>query len=192
MPSCKNYCQNTDAVGELAFRKGLRVVLLRVRHDGCGIQANERRIHHAQLIQLPHQAGHDRFQRTVVQLPQKTVIRPVGREWLHDVEPAVVGNEPVIVQIIHQICDLREAFAFHNDKSTDHGFFGEAPPPGCRSGQREVQAAEKLVVEHGGALGCEQRHILNDFLSVDSGQPLSGWFSLKSILPEWGAAFYII
>jgi hypothetical protein len=40
-------------------------------------------------------------------------------------------------------------------------------------------------------LGCEQRHILNDFLSVDSGQPLSGWFSLKSILPKRGSAFYI-
>ena len=66
-----------------------------------------------------------------------------------------------------------------------------APPPGCRSGQREVQAAEKLVVKHGGALGCEQRHILDDFLSVDSGQPLSGWFSLKSILPKRGSAFYI-
>jgi len=50
---------------------------------------------------------------------------------------------------------------------------------GCRPGQREVQAAEKLVVKHGGALGCKQRHILNDFLSVDSGQPLSGWFSLN-------------
>ena len=179
-------------LGELAFRKGLRVVLLRVRHDGCGIQTNERRIHHAQLIQLPHQAGHDRFQRAVVQLPQETVIGPVGREWLHDVEPAVVGNEPVIVQIIHQICDLREAFAFHNDKSTDHGFLWKAPPPGCRSWQREVQAAEKLVVEHGGALGCKQRHILDDFLSVDSGQPLSGWFSLKSILPKRGSAFYTI
>ncbi|MEF2659761.1 hypothetical protein, partial [Dysosmobacter sp.] len=35
------------------------------------------------------------------------------------------------------------------------------------------------------------RHILNDFLSVDSGQPLSGWFSLKSILPKRGSAFYI-
>ena len=58
---------------------------------------------------------------------------------------------------------------------------------GCRPGQREVQAAEKLVVKHGGALGCEQRHILNDFLSVDSGQPLSGWFSLKSILPKRGS-----
>ena len=62
---------------------------------------------------------------------------------------------------------------------------------GCRPGQREVQAAEKLVVKHGGALGCKQRHILNDFLSVDSGQPLSGWFSLKSILPKRGSAFYI-
>ena len=179
-------------LGELVLCKGFWVVLLRVRHDGCGIQTNERRIHHAQLIQLPPQIGHDRLQRTVVQLPQAAVIRPVGRQRLHDVEPAVVGNEAIVVQIIHQICDLREALAFHNDKSADHGFFGEAPPPGCRPGQREVQAAEKLVIKHGGALGCEQRHILNDFLSVDSGQPLSGWFSLKSILPKRGSAFYII
>ena len=90
-------------LGELVFCKGFRVVLLRVRHDGCGIQTNERRIHHAQLIQLPHQIGHDRLQRTVVQLPQAAVIRPVGRQRLHDIEPAVVGNKPVIVQIIHQI-----------------------------------------------------------------------------------------
>ena len=179
-------------LGELAFRKGLRVVLLRVRHDGCGIQTNKRRIHHAQLIQLPHQIGHDRLQRTVVQLPQAAVIRPVGRQRLHDVKAAVMGNEAVVVQIIRQICDLREPLAFHYDKRTDHGFFREAPPPGCRSGQREVQAAEKLVIKHGGALGCEQRHILNDFLSVDSGQPLSGWFSLKSILPKRGSAFYTI
>ncbi len=179
-------------LGELAFCKGFRVVLLRVRHDGCGIQTNERRIHHAQLIQLPHQIGHDRLQRTVVQLPQAAVIRPVGRQRLHDVKAAVVGNEPVVVQIIRQICDLREPLAFHNDKRTDHGFLWKAPPPGCRSGQREVQTAEKLVVERSGALGCKQCHILNDFLSVDSGQPLSGWFSLKSILPKRGSAFYTI
>ena len=123
---------------------------------------------------------------------EETVIRPVGRQRLHDIEPAVVGNEAIVVQIIRQICDLREALAFHNDKSTDHGFLWKAPPPGCRSGQREVQTAEKFVVERSGALGCEQRHILNDFLSVDSGQPLSGWFSLKSILPKRGSAFYTI
>ena len=179
-------------LGELVLCKGFWIVLLRVCHDRCGIQTNKRRIHHAQLIQLPHQVGHDRFQRTVVQLPQAAVIRPVGRQRLHDVKAAVMGDDAVVVQIIHQICDLCETLAFHNDKRTDHGFFGEAPPPGCRSGQREVQAAEKLVIKHGGALGCEQRHILNDFLSVDSGQPLSGWFSLKPILPKRGSAFYII
>ena len=123
---------------------------------------------------------------------EEAVIDPVGRQWLHDVEPAVMGDDAVVVQIIHQICDLRETLAFHNDKRTDHGFLREAPPPGCRSGQREVQTAEKLVVERSGALGCKQCHILNVFLSVDSGQPLSGWFSLKSILPKRGAAFYII
>lgn len=57
--------------------------------------------------------------------------------------------------------------------------------------QREVQTAEDLVVEVCGSLGCEQHDILNDFLMVDSGQPLSGWFSLKSILPKRGSAFYI-
>ena len=93
-------------LGELVFCKGFWVVLLRVCHDGCGIQTNERRIHHAQLIQLPHQIGHDRLQRTVVQLPQAAVIRPVGRQRLHDVKAAIVGNEPVVVQIIRQICDL--------------------------------------------------------------------------------------
>ena len=101
-----------------------------------------------------------------------------------------MGDDAVFVQIIHQICNLRETLAFHNDKSTDHGFFRKASPPGCRSGQREVQAAEKLVVKHGGALGCKPRHILDEFLSVDSDQPLSGWFSLKSILPKRDSAFY--
>ena len=72
----------------------------------------------------------------------------------------------------------------YSNKSTDHGFFREAAPPGCRSGQREVQTAEKFVAERSGALGCKQRHIPNDFLSVDSSQSLSGWFPRKSILPK--------
>ena len=29
-----------------------------------------------------------------------------SRQQLHDVKAAVMGNEPVVVQIIHQICDL--------------------------------------------------------------------------------------
>ncbi len=71
-------------------------------------------------------------------------------------------------------------------------FWGKPRRPVAALGSVKVQAAEKLVVEHGSTLGCEQRHILNDFLKVDSGQPLSGWFSLKSILPKRGSAFYTI
>ena len=134
-------------LGELAFCKGFLVALLRICHDGRGIQPDEGRIHHPQLIQLPRQIGHDRFQITVVQLPQDAVTRPVGRQRL-DIETTVVSNEPVAFQIIHQICDLCEALTFHNDKSTDHGFLGEAALPGCRARQRKIQAAKEFVVEH--------------------------------------------
>ena len=103
-----------------------------------------------------------------------------------------MGDEAVVVQIIRQICDLREALAFHNDKSADHGFLREAVPPGCRSGQREVQTAEKLVVKRSGALGCKQCHILNDFLSVDSGQTLSSWCVSQIHFTKKGLAFYTI
>ena len=34
------------------------------------------------------------------------VIRPVGRQRLHDVKAAVMGDDAVVVQIIRQICDL--------------------------------------------------------------------------------------
>ena len=102
-----------------------------------------------------------------------------------------MGDEPVVVQIIGQVGDLREPLAFHDNEGAEHSFFGEATPSSCRSGQREVQTAKKLVVERSGALGCKQRHILDDFLSVDSGQPLSGWFFCKLILPKRGFAFYI-
>mgnify|MGYP000090746879 CR=1 len=37
----------------------------------------------------------------------------------------------------------------------------------------KAQTAEKLITERSGTLGCKQCHILNDFLSVDSDQPLS-------------------
>ena len=93
-------------LGELAFCKGFWIVLLRVCHDGRGIRTNEGGVHDPQFVQLPHQIRHDRLHRTVVQLPQAAVIRPVGRQRLHDVKAAVMGNEPVVVQIIHQICDL--------------------------------------------------------------------------------------
>ena len=55
--------------------------------------------------------------------------------------------------------------------------------------QREVQTAEDRVVEVCGSLGCEQHDILNDFLMVDSGQPLSGWCDLQLHFTRMGLRF---
>ncbi len=168
---------------ELIRGKGFWIVLLCVRRNGSRVQADKGSVHNAQLVQLFHLMCHDFFQFPVVQFLEKTVISPVGWQRLHDVEAAVVSDDPVVVQIIRQIGDLRKALAFHHDKCADHCFFWEATPSGCRFGQRKVQIREQLVIEHSGALRCEQCYILNDFLSVDSGQPLSVWFCCKLILP---------
>lgn len=159
---------------ELVLSKGLWIVLLRVCRDGCRVQTDEGSIHDAQLVELLHLLCHDAFQFPVVQFFEETVIRPVGWQGFHNVKPAVMGDKAVVVQVIRQICNLRKALTFHNNKRADHCFLRKAPPPSCRSGQREVQFREQLIVEHSGALGCEQCHVLNNFLPVDSGQPLSG------------------
>ena len=83
-------------------------------------------------------------------------------------------TETVVVQVVCQIRDLRKPFAFHDDECTDHCFLWETASSSCCPGQGEFQLSEQLVVERSGTLGCEQRYILNNFLSVDSGQPLSG------------------
>lgn len=55
-----------------------------------------------------------------------------------------MGDEAVVVQIIRQICDLREALAFHNDKSTDHGFLREARRPVAAPGSVKSRLLKSL------------------------------------------------
>ena len=159
---------------EFILGEGFWIVLLCVCRNRGQIQANKGRIYDAQLIKFLYLLRHDVFQLSIVQFFEKTIISPIGRQRFHDVEPTVVGNEAVVIQVIFQIRNLRKSFAFHDNKCTDHCFLREAPPPGCRSGQCEVQFGEQLIVKRSGTLGCEQCYILNNFLSVDCGQPLSG------------------
>ena len=58
------------------------------------------------LIEFLHLCRHDFFQCSVIHFFEETVIRPVGRQRLHDIETAVMGDDAVVVQIIRQICDL--------------------------------------------------------------------------------------
>ena len=91
--------------------------------------------------------GHDLLQRSVVQLAQEAIKGPVGRQRSCNVETAVVGNEQIAVEEVHQIGDLCKAFAFHDDKRTEHGFLGIALAPGCGAGQDKLYTAEELVVK---------------------------------------------
>ena len=56
----------------------------------------------------------------------------------------------------------------------------------ARRGQLVERQSRDAVHQH---MACKQCHILNDFLSVDSGQPLSGWFSLQANFTKKGLRF---
>ena len=53
----------------------------------------------------------------MVNLIQKTVKRPVGRQRSGNVKTAVMRNDQIVLKEIKQIRDIRKAFAFHNNKS---------------------------------------------------------------------------
>lgn len=99
-------------------------------------------------------------------------------------------DETVVFQVVRQIADLGEALAFHDKERTKHGFFRKSLSAGGGVWEFKIKGTKEFVVEYGNTLGCEQRHVLNNFLSVDSGQPLSVWFCSNSILPLRGSAFY--
>ena len=104
-----------------------------------------------------------------------------------------MSNDSIVFQVIREICDLRKALAFHYDESTEHSFLGKALASYVGMRKLKVKHAEQLVIELDNALGCEKAHILNQFLSIDSGQPLSGLDFVGSlIIPDWGPAFYFL
>ena len=91
---------------EFVFDKGLRIVLLCVGRNRRRVQADKRGVHNAEFVEFLYLLRHDFLQAAVVQFFDKTVIGPVGRQRLHDVEPTVMCDQAVIVQIIRQIRDL--------------------------------------------------------------------------------------
>ena len=82
-------------------------------------------------------------------------------------------NEAVIFKVVPQVGDIAEALAFHDDERAEHGFLRKTGASRFGAGQLKVERAEKPVVKRSGALRSEQGDVVDDFLSVDSGQPLS-------------------
>lgn len=108
--------------------------------------------------------------------------------------PLVERNDSVAaIKILHRVVDvlfiislvadkgtfvdIAKALAFHDNGCAEHGFFGKAGTTGFCARQLKVERGEELIVKRSGTLRSEQGDVANDFLSVDSGQPLSVWFS---------------
>ena len=91
---------------EFVLGKGLWIVLPGIRRNGRGVQADKRGVHNAQFVEFLHQAGHDFLQRPVVQLFQEPVVSPIGWQRSHNFKATVMGDEPVVIQVVRQICDL--------------------------------------------------------------------------------------
>ena len=127
--------------------KGFRVILRRVCQNGRGVQSDERGVHHAEFVKDPDQGSLDLFQDAIVQILDKAFKRPVGRQWLCDIETAVISDQQIILQIIQKIGNVDKALAFHDDECTEQGFLREAGTTCFCAGQFKVKRTEQLVVE---------------------------------------------
>ena len=99
------------------------------------------------------QGSLDFFQDAIVQILDKTFKRPVGRQRLCDIEPAVIRDQQIILQIIQKIGNVDKALAFHDNECAEQGFLRETGTTCFCAGQFKVKRAEQLVVERCGTLG---------------------------------------
>ena len=68
---------------------------------------------------------------------------------------------------------MAEALAVHYEKNAEPRFLRKASASCVGARELKVEHTEQFVIKFDNALGCEEAHILNQFLSIDSGQPLS-------------------
>ena len=179
---------------EFVFGEGFWIVLPGICHDGRRVQTNEGRIQHTHFIELFDLTLHDLFCQLMVQLSEKAVISPVGGQGHGNVEAAVVSDKAVIVEIIHQIGNVTEALALHDDEGAEHGgcgIAGTADPFLLLLQLGQIQMKEQGVIKSSLGLRGKQADVLYHFLSVDSNQPPFGWFGCNLIIPKMLIAFYI-
>ena len=108
---------------ELIPLERLRIILCCVCGNGRRIQSDEGGVEHASFVKLKHLRLHELLKNCIVDIPHEAVKRPVGRQWLHDIEAAVMSDDKVVAQIVHKVGDLRESFALHDDEGTEQSLF---------------------------------------------------------------------
>lgn len=62
----------------------------------------------------------------MIKVIEEMVKSPVKWKGNGDIKTAVMGDEKVIVEAINKFCNHGKAFAFHDNKGTDHGMVRKA------------------------------------------------------------------
>ena len=160
---------------KLVFDKGLGVVLFGICQDRRGIQSNKGCIQNTHGIEPLYLGLHNFLNDAVIQVPLKTVISPIGRQFLGNIEAAVVSDKTVILQIIGQIGNIPKALALHDNEGAEHGrrrIAGTAHFLLLLLQFGQVKVEEQGIIECSLWLRSKQANVLYHFLSVDGDQPL--------------------
>lgn len=117
---------------ELTGKKGLGVILAGISGNGSGVKSDKGSVDYALRSEKAHLFPHDPLQEGMVNFFQEAVKRPVGGQGLRDIEAAVVCDQEVVVQVIHEVGDHGKALALHHEEGTDHSVGRKPPATGVR------------------------------------------------------------
>jgi len=106
----------------------------------------------------------------MVQVPEKTLISPVGWQRFVNIEAAVVGDKAFVVKLIHQIGNIAEFLTLHHNECAKHGSCRIAFETGLflllfRPGQ--IQMEEQDIIKGSLWLRYEQADALYYVKSAD-------------------------
>lgn len=106
----------------------------------------------------------------IIKVFQEAVKCPVRRKRCRNIKIAVVRNKNVVVEVVDQIGNHGNIFAFHNDESTDHGMGEKIFATSMRMllNKRQIKGEGKGIIKSGGRLGSKKTYILDEFLTIDS------------------------
>lgn len=163
-------------------QKRLGIILGGISSNRCRVQPDKGSIQNSLVGKKEYLGLHDTGKDGVVEVFEETIKSPVRRKRLCNVKTAVMCDEKVIVEIINKIGDHGKAFTFHDNKRTDQGMIRKAFPSAGRilRNGRQIQIQKEGVVKSGGGLGSKEADIVNDFLTIDNNQLLSGELMLTT------------
>ena len=119
---------------------------------------------------------HNFYEDFVVQIAEKPAECPIGRQGLHDIKAAIMGDKQVVCEIVNKVRDLRKALAFHNNEGAQQRLLLRRSAGFGVFDSSEIKMEKQRVVKPCLRLIGKQADVLYDFLTIDNDQLL--WFVL--------------